>query len=102
MGAVGFCPYQLLQKSVLSGLIFALILIKLLLPSNFKTVPWGLKNNVLIGQFDNFMRKAFRDNQVEKSRIYNKVEKEAIIARILAGYRSFYLNPIMPGEEAVA
>ena len=40
---------------------------KLLLPSNFETGPLGLKDNVLIGQFDNFMRKAFRDNQVEKS-----------------------------------
>ena len=68
MGTVGICPYQLLQKSFfLSGLIFALIAIKLLLPSNFKTVPLSLKDNVLIGQFDNFMRKAFRDNQVEKS-----------------------------------
>ena len=81
-----------MQKSILlSGLIFALIVIKLLVPTNLKTVPPDLKDNVLIGQFDNFMRKAFRDNQVEKSRIYNKVEKEAI-ARILTGYRTFYLK----------
>ena len=66
MGTVGICSYQPLQKSLfLSGLIFALIAIKLLLPSNFKTILLGLKDNVLIGQFDNFMRKAFRDNQVK-------------------------------------
>ena len=59
-----------------------MIVIKLLVPTNFKTVPPDLKDNVLIGQFDNFMRKAFRDNQVEKSRIYNKVEKEAIAYRL--------------------
>ena len=47
--------------------ISVLIVIKLLVPTNFKTVPLDLKDNVLIGQFDNFMRKAFRDNQVEKS-----------------------------------
>ena len=78
-----------------------MIAINILVNTNFKTVPPDLKDNVLIGQFDNFMRKAFRDNQVEKSRIYNKVEKEAI-ARILTGYRTFYLNPIMPGKGAVA
>lgn len=100
IGTVGICPYQLLlQKSILlSGLIFTLIVLKLLVSFNFKTVPLGLKNNVLIGQFDNFMRKAFRDNQVEKSWIYNKVEKEAICT----GYRDFHLNPIIPGEGAMA
>ena len=46
------------------------------------------------------MRKAFRDNQVKKSRIYKKVEKKAIIAKILTGYQTFHLNPIMPEEGA--
>ena len=52
------------------------LFIKLLVPSNFKTGPLGLKDNVLMNQFDNFMKKAFRDNQVEKSRIYNKEKKK--------------------------